>query len=648
MHIDFETYSSVNIRTDGSYKYFQSIDFEILLAGYAFDDGPIIDVDMYGGKAFPQEFIDALYDEDIELHAHNANFERNCLKAVGINIPAHRWRCSSVKAAYSGLPLSLGEVSKALDLAKDGKLDTGAALIRYFCVPCKPTKANGFRHRNLPKHDPVKWAEFKRYLRGDVRAERKVDNHPRTFEVPDDEWENYVLDQKINDKGVLIDIEMASRAIEIDLRFKTELMARMRKLTGLVNPNSPVQLRKWLSAQLGVELQSLAKDQVAELIKTAKNRAAVEVLKLRQMASKTSTKKFDAMIRMAGADDVARGLLQFYGAMRTGRWAGRGIQLQNLPKNKMKLLDTARELVRAGDYEALTMLFDNIPNVLSELVRTGLIARKGNTFAVADYSAIEARIIAWLSGEQWRLDVFAGEGNIYETSASKMFNVPLSKCGKGSDYRDKGKIAELALGYQGAVGALKTMGGEKMGLSESEMDHIVKRWRLASPKIVELWRGIEDAALKCLQTGRAVKTDFKGITFRYEQKCLTVQLPSGRKLVYQSPMLSTNQWGKPSIKYKGVNDKKQWTWLDTYGGKLVENIVQAIARDLLAAGLRRADAAGCDIVVHVHDEVVADIENKSTGFVLSELCRILAEPVSWAPGLHLPAEGYITKFYKKD
>lgn len=649
LHLDLETFSSVDISNCGSYKYFESPDFEILILAYSINGGEIKVVDLAQGEKLPWEFIKALQDPKVEKHAHNANFERNALRAIGLDIPTEQWHCSAVKAGYCGLPMSLDGATKALQMGDDGKSADGKALIRYFSCLVKPTKANGGRFRNFPHHDLEKWERYKAYCAQDVAAEIGLLERLANFEIPRTERLNYVLDQKINDKGVTVDVQMALNAIEIDDRFKAEVSEKLKDLTGLVNPNSVAQLKKWLSSALQKDITTLAKDNVQALIKEHKSGAAVEVLKLRELASKTSTKKFLAMVNYAMQDNTAHGLLYFYGGSRTGRWAGRAVQLQNLPRNKMKELDLARNMVKDNDYELLNIMFDNIPKVLSELIRTALTASKGNTLAVADYSAIEGRITAWLAGEQWRQDVFAGDGKIYEASASMMFNVPIESVGKGSELRDKGKIAELALGFGGSVGALKTMGGEAMGLSEAEMKSIVDRWRKASPKIVEMWYDFEDCALTALKTRKPVTSDLRGIVFDYENRCLTIKLPSGRKLVYQSPVLAKNKWDRESIKYKGVNqDTKQWGWVDTYGGKLAENIIQAIARDLLADGMRRLDAEGFDIVMHVHDEVVADIPEASADFILENMCRILGEPVSWAPGLGLPAEGFKTPYYKKD
>jgi len=653
LHIDVETFSSVDITNCGSYKYFESPDFEILILCYCIMDGGAIKavktVDLANGQKMSRTFLEMLQDPSVEKHAHNANFERNAFKAIGYDVPVEQWHCSAVKAGYCGLPMSLDAATKALNNGEAVKDAEGKALIRYFSCPVKPTKTNGFRLRNLPKHNPEKWEKYKAYCAQDVVAEMWLLDQLAGFEIPKTERLNYFLDQKINDRGVNIDVEMATNAILIDNRFKLEVVDRLKEITGLVNPNSPAQLKQWLSSSLQQDINTLAKDNVQALIKEHKRGAAVEVLKLRVMGSKTSTKKFEAMTNYATDGGTAHGLLYFYGGSRTGRWAGRAVQLQNLPRNKMKLLDQARNLVKSGNYDGLTMTFDNLPKVLSELIRTAIIPKENNILAVADYSAIEGRVTAWLAGEQWRLDVFAGDGKIYEASASMMFNVPIESIGKGSEYRDKGKIAELALGFGGSVGALKTMGGEAMGLSESQMKDIVDRWRKASPSIVRMWYEFERCAILALKTRAPTISKLKGVTFQYKHKCLTIQLPSGRKLIYRDAVLSKNKWDGESIKYKGKNQiTGQWGWVETYGGKLSENIIQAIARDLLADGMRRLDAAGFDIVLHVHDEVAADIPNESTDYVLSEMCRILGEEVPWAKGLGSPAEGFITNYYKKD
>lgn len=653
MHIDVETYSSVDIMKCGSYAYFESPDFEILILAYSLgatlsDSDDVKVVDIAQGEKIPKIVLQALNDPSVELHAHNANFERNAFKAIGYDIPVERWHCSAVKAGYYGLPMSLDAASKALGI-EQLKAAEGKALIRYFSCPVKPTKTNGGRTRNLPNHNPEKWEAYKNYCAQDVRTEIGILDALAGFSLPETERLNYFLDQKINDRGVTIDVELARNAIIIDDRFKLEVTDELKEITGLVNPNSVAQLSKWLTAELQKEVKTLAKDNVKALIDEHRVGAAVEVLKLRQLGSKTSTKKFEAMVNYALDDHTAHGLLYFYGGSRTGRWAGRAVQLQNLPRNKMQLLDCARQLVRSGDYEMLKIMFDDMPSVLSQLIRTALIPSAGNTFAVADYSAIEGRITAWLAGEQWRLDVFAGDGKIYEASAAAAFNVPIESVTKGSSLRDKGKIMELALGFGGSVGALKTMGGEAMGLSDVEMKNIVDLWRKASPAVVKMWYEFEACAVKALRTKRPIRSDLKGVVFKYENKSLTVQLPNSRKLVYREPVLTTNRWGNESLKYKGKDQiTGQWGWVDTYGGKLSENIIQAIARDLLADGMRRLDAAGFDIVMHVHDEVVAEIPDKGTDFVMDEMCRILGEEVAWAKGLGTPAEGFVTPYYKKD
>jgi len=655
LHFDFETFSSVDIKKCGSYKYFESPDFEILMLAYMFKDtttrrkSKIKQVSFAEGEEWPEEFLKALRNKKVEKHAHNANFERNCLKTVGIDVPADQWRCSAVKVGYCGLPMSLGAASKALNLGEEGKMSEGLALIKYFSCLVEPTKRNGMRRRNMWYHNPEKWELYKKYNRADVNAEVKLLEHPivDAFRIPETERLNYILDQKINDRGVNIDVQMATEAVEIDKIFKADVIEKLKAITGLVNPNSPDQLKEWLSSKLQKNITSLAKENVEALIKEHRSGLAVEVLKLRQRGSKTSTRKFVALLNFALTTLTGHGFFYFYGGWRTGRWAGRAFQPQNLPRNKMKLLDFARNLVKRGDYELLSVFFDNIPNVLSQLIRTAVTASPGNILAIADYSAIEARITAWISGEKWRLDIFAGDGKIYEASAAKMFNIPIEEV--DDEQRSKGKIAELALGFGGALGALLTMGGEKMGLSKEEMQSIVKKWRKASPKIVDMWYEFERCAIKAVRTRKPVTSTLKGIVFNFEHNCLTILLPSGRKLIYQNAMLTKNRWDRDSIKYMGIHQKtKQWTWLETYGGKISENIIQAIARDLLADGMRRLDDAGFDIVMHVHDEAVADIENKSVNFVLENMCRILGEPVKWAPGLSTPANGFVTPHYKKD
>lgn len=660
LHIDIETYSSVDIKTAGAYKYTESIDFEILLISYAFDGEPIKIVDLCQGEEIPQEFIEGLLDPEVEKHAHNATFERLSFKAWGYDTPIEQWHCSAIKSSYCGLPLRLEDVSKALKLEEKGKLSTGKALINYFCKPCKPTKTNGQRVRNLPEHHPTKWEEFRKYCINDTEAEREIDRLLADYVIPDDERFNYIVDQEINDRGILLDLQLAKKAQEFDTIYSDALKQRVKDITGVENPNSLAQLKAWLSEAIGEEVTKLAKDTIPDLLAKAKTEDVKEVLDCRTKLGKTSVKKYAAMEACVCDDGRAHGLFQFCGAGRTGRWAGRLIQLQNLPQNHISDLDLARRVIRDEDYDTASLYFDSIPKILSELIRTALVAKPGHTFAVADYSAIEARVIAWLAGEKWRIDVFNSHGKIYEASASMMFGVPIESVTKGSDLRQKGKIAELALGYQGGVGALKTMGGEKMGLSEIEMSNIVKRWRAANPNIKSLWQEVDNSARRALVTRKPVA--LKNLVFEYDGRVLTIKLPSGRKLFYQNPYIAPNRFDNDAIHYWGMNQTtKKWERVETYGGKLVENIVQAISRDLLAYAMRSLRADGFDIVMHVHDEAVTEIplsgqnpKLSESGIVgtseeiLAHMCRIMAEPVPWAEGLPLNADGYLTPYYKKD
>ena len=657
LHIDVETFSSVDITTCGSYKYFESLDFEILIICYAFGDGPIQTIDMTektlnGAKAYPLDFAKALADPTVELHAHNANFERNAFWAAGFHTDIERWHCSAVKAAYCGLPLSLDGVSKALNLGELGKSSEGKALIKLFSCPVKPTKSNGMKTRIYPADQPEKWERYKDYCRQDVEAEREITRLLSKYKYPESERQHYILDQKINDRGILVDLVMAQNAFDIDERFSSELYEQTKAITGLDNPNSPAQLKKWLSDRTGRNITSLAKGDIPAMIDETTSYDVQRVLELRQKSAKTSTKKYLAMLNCACDDNRAHGLFQFYGANRTGRWAGRLIQMQNLPQNHLDDLDGAREAIASGDYDLCTLLYDDIPSVLSQLIRTTFIAGEGKTFAVADFSAIEARVIAWLSGEAWRLKVFNSHGKIYEASASKMFNVPIELVTKGSDWRAKGKVAELALGYQGAVGALKTMGGEKMGLSELEMDTIVKKWRKANPAIVALWGDLESCAMRAIETRKPVRSIHKGLLFECNGEVMTIKLPSGRRLFYQSPSFAENKWGRKSIRYKGMDQTtKQWGWVDTYGGKITENAIQAIARDLLADAIQRVDAAGFEVVMHVHDEVVVEVpilKKYYESVDLDRICEIMGNTSEVYAGVPFPADGYLTPYYKKD
>jgi len=657
LHIDIETYCDLDLSDVGVYKYVEHPSFEVLLIAWAIDDGQVHLEDLAtNDDRISQDFLRAYIKADM-LCAHNAAFERIALNKAfesSKDVPINRWRCSMIKAAYCGLPLKLEDVSKALKFGEDkAKLAEGKALVRYFCKPCKPTKSNEGRTRNLPRHDPEKWEKFVQYCKQDVVAERAVDDALVNYSLPEFEKKLYILDQMINDRGIKVDIQFARNAYNIDSTEAEVLSEELKRLTGVDNPNSPAQLKEWLSNQTGKEITTLAKDTIDPLIQELGEGTVSEVLRLRQMSSKTSTKKYKTMLECACDDGRARGLFQFYGANRTGRWAGRLIQLQNLPQNHLGALETARSIVAKGEYETLKMCYDNVSDTLSQLIRTAFVASPGNTFAVADFSAIEARVIAWYANEKWRLKVFETHGKIYEASAALMFGVPIESVTKGSDLRAKGKVAELALGYQGAVGALTQMGGEQMGLSEKEMKAIVYKWRKANPNIVTLWGEVNNAAQYAMEhPNRPVTLKYyKNLTFEYDKTALTLQLPSGRKLFYWDPRVKPDG----GIKYQGMNQTtKQWTWIDTYGGKFVENLVQGTARDLLADAMIRAYVAEFDIVMHVHDEMVCEVPADTTNPILTpekhlkDLENIMSEPVSWAEGLPLAADGYITPFYKKD
>lgn len=645
LHIDFETFSSVDIKSCGAYKYTESIDFEILLIGYAFDDGPIKIIDLTSEQNWPEELITALYDNDTEIHAANAVFERLCLQAYGHNIPIEKFHCVLVKGLYCGLAGSLEKLSSALSLGEKGKLSTGKALIRYFCVPCKPTKSNGMRVRNFPKHDPTKWDEFKKYLYNDVESEREAERLLEPYDFPKFERLNYIIDQEINDRGILLDQDIINNAIKFDTAFGTDKMREMEQLTGLTNPNSVSQLNKWLEER-GVHFDTLGADAIKERLKEELDPDIRKALEGRLLLAKSSVKKYTAMQNCLCYDGKAHGLFQFYGANRTGRWAGRLIQLQNLPQNHIKELDFARGLVKHGDYDLTLMQFHNIPNLLSELIRTAIVAPNGKTFVVSDYSAIEARVLSWIAQEQWRLDVFNTHGKIYEASAAMMFGVPIELVTKGSDLRQRGKTAELALGYQGSDKAMEKMDRDK-ALTASERKQIVKLWRNANPAIVQLWGDVNDGVIHTIMTGIVNKAGF--CTFRLEGDYLTIELPSGRKLYYREPGIGNNRFGMQSIVFEGMDNlTKQWGQVETYGGKLVENIVQAISRDLLAYGMQLLRAEGYQIVMHVHDEVIIEVPITHGGFELKRVNKILSQEVPWAPGLPLKAEGYTTQYYMKD
>jgi len=639
LFIDVETYCGVDLTKSGVYPYFESPDFEILLIGYAVDSGKVV---TFGPSDLGQlnTFVNLCLNAT-ELIAHNATFERLAFRAIGLDFPV--WTCTMVKASFCGLPMSLAGVGEALNLTVKKDIG-GKALIRYFSLPCKPTKTNGGRLRNLPKDDIEKWSAFIDYLRGDVETTRQLYKALSIYKFS--EQENYLLDQKINDTGVALDLVLIDEAIKLDGLTTAKLIEEARQLTGLANPNSPAQLSSWLSGLIGENITSLTKDTVNELLDTATG-PAKRALQLRQKTSNTSVKKFTAAASYACADGRARGVIQFYGAGRTGRWAGRGIQVQNMPRNYMPTLAQARQLVKDGDSETLNFLYSDLQKVLKELTRTMLIAGRGNTFLVGDYSAIEARVLAWLAGEKWRLEVFRGHGKIYEASAAAMFSVPIESIDKDSPYRQKGKIAELALGFQGSVGALIAMGGEAMGLDTEEMKAIVWRWRKANPAIVMYWAKVEKAAKTALSfPQKRIKLGL--LTFLYDGNVLLIYLPSGRPLVYQKPRLAPGRYGE-CIKHFGADQQtKRWVLLDTYGGKLVENIVQSVARDLLAFSLATVDADGFKIVLHVHDEIVAEAPAKDSAARLERLLIKMAEAPDWAKGLPLSADGFKSPFYKKE
>lgn len=651
LSIDIETYSSIDIKKAGLYRYVQSPDFEILLFAYSWNGGSVQIVDLTQGEMIPEEIIYALSDKAVIKHAYNAAFEWYSLNKFWPS-PVEQWQCTQIHGLYCGYPAGLSKIGEALGLPQDKKkMGVGGSLIRTFCNPVKkPTKATGYRKRTLPHHEPEKWQLFKQYCIGDVVAEMEILRRLSVFPVPADEWELWFLDQRINARGIACDLELVDGALAVDQQITAELIQEAIQISGLDNPKSVTQLKKWLSKEIGEEVEDLKKDTVSGLIDNVEEGRAKRVLEIRRELSKTSTKKYAAMETVACEDGRVRGLLQFYGANRTGRWAGRLVQVHNLTKNKMELdlLQYARQLVRNKQVDLLKLVFGNVPDTLSQLIRTAFIAPHGKKLNIADFSAIEARVIAWLAGEQWRLDVFATHGKIYEASASAMFGVPLEQVDK--DLRQKGKVAELALGYQGAAGALIAMGALDMGLEEDELPEIVTRWRNANRRIVDLWFGFEKAALSVMETGQPVGV--RGIIFARESHhgngldFFTAQLPSGRKLYYVEPRLAQNDFGKQALHYMGPDQKTgKWSLISTYGGKLVENIVQAIARDCLAVSLMRVEQAGFDTVLHVHDEIGIESNQAED---LEKVLDLMAEPVPWAPGLPLKAAGFTTDFYMKD
>ena len=642
LSIDIETFSEVDLPKAGVYAYTDSDTFEILLFAYAFDDEPTQIVDLKCGEHLPRRVLEALTDPKYTKTAFNAAFERTCIsKFLGQHLKPENWQCTAVQSAMLALPLSLDAVGEVLNITLK-KLKEGSDLVRFFSLPCKPTKANGYRTRNLPEHDPERWTRFKQYCIRDVDAEREIRHKLRRFPIPAQEQLFYQMDQEINDRGIMVDPVLVKHAIECDEQYKTLTTQRAYELTGLENPNSPAQIKDWLANQ-GIEAEALDKKAVKGLLEDADG-DVLEVLKLRLLMAKTSVKKYESIQRSLCSDGRVHGLLQFYGANRTGRWAGRLVQVQNLPQNHIPDLATARDLVKAGRYEELEMLYDSTPNVLSELIRTAFVPKPGTRFIVADFSAIEARVIAWLSGEQWRLDVFENGGDIYCASASQMFGVPVEKHGQNAHLRQKGKIAELALGYGGSVGALTAMGALDMGLTEEELPELVKQWRAANPHITKLWWDVDAAATKAVE--EKAETSVGMIRFVYQSKKLFVVLPSGRKLCYMRPDFTTNRFGNRSLCYRGVGENKKWTSIETYGPKLVENIVQAIARDLLALAMLRIRNAGYEIVMHIHDEAVLEVPIGESS--VDEICAIMGEAPAWASGLPLRADGYECDFYRKD
>lgn len=657
LSIDIESYSDVDLQKCGVYRYAQSPNFEILLFGVSVNSGEVTVYDLAQGEELPMEIIEALTDDAVTKWAFNAAFERVCLSVwlrrnypqyfsgysinedtVGDYLDPAAWKCSMIWSAYMGLPLSLAGAGMVLGL-EEQKLKEGKDLIRYFCVPCKPTKVNGGRTRNLPEHDMEKWNLFKFYNKRDVEVEMSIQNRLKKYPVPDFVWEEYYLDQEINDRGIALDMSVVENAIAFDAKSKAELAAKMQELTDLDNPNSVVQMKQWL-ADNGLEMDSLGKKEVAQAVKTAPKELA-EVLLLRQQLSKSSVKKYQAMQNAVCEDGRARGMFQFYGANRSGRWAGRIIQLQNLPQNHMPDLEQARGLVECGNYDAIEFLYNDIPDTLSQLIRTAFVPRVGMKFVVADFSAIEARVLSYLAKESWRSEVFQNNGDIYCASASAMFGVPVEKHGVNGHLRQKGKIAELALGYGGSVGALKAMGALDMGLEEEELQPLVDSWRSANPNIARFWWDV-DRCVKDTVKNR-VTTETHGIRFFYQSGMLFIQLPSGRQLSYVKPRMGENRFGGEAVTYEGVGGTKKWERIESYGPKFVENIVQAISRDILAYAMRTL--SHCFICGHVHDELIIEC---SMGVSLDAICEQMGRTPPWISGLLLRADGYECSFYKKD
>lgn len=646
LSVDIETFSSVDLGKSGVYRYAESEDFEILLFGYSVNGSPVQVVDLACGENLPEEIRKAISDPTVMKWAFNAQFERICLSRflgmpTGEYLDPVSWHCTMIWSATLGLPMSLAGVGTVLGLEKQ-KLTEGKDLIRYFCVPCKATKVNGGRTRNLPEHDWTKWERFKSYNLRDVETEMEIQKKLSRFPVPENEWRNYCLDQKINDRGVALDMELAHRAVQCDNQYREFYLRQAREITGLENPNSVLQLRDWLWER-GVELDSLSKNAVQDLLPDTDGDVR-KVLSLRQELAKSSVKKYTAMENLVCRDSRGRGLIQFYGASRTGRYAGKLLQVQNLPQNHLPDLETARALVQSGNFDALEMLYDSVPNVLSELIRTAIVPKRGCRFIVSDFSAIEARVLSWFAGEQWRLDTFTQGGDIYCASASQMFGVPVEKHGINGELRQKGKQAELACGYGGSVGAMKSMGAVRMGVKEEELQPLVDAWRQANPRIVQFWWEVDRAAKTCVK--QHVPTQAGRLRFEYQSGILFIQLPSGRRLAYAKPRMGENRFGGEAITYEGVGTGRKWERLETYGAKCVENIVQGTARDLLALALLRLEEAGYPVVMHCHDEAICEVPIGQGS--VEEVNRIMAVAPEWAEGLPLKADGFETEFYKKD
>lgn len=645
LHIDIETFSSIDLVKSGVYAYASALDFKILLFGYAFNDEDVKVIDLVCGEELPERVKKALVCKDVIKTAYNANFERVCIQQYfNIKLNISEWRCSAVAASELGLPQNLKDVAAMLKLDEQ-KDDRGKALIRYFCIPCKPTMRNNQRTVNLPEHDMEKWLIFKDYCKKDVEVERAIRKKILKFPIAESEQKLWEYDQKINDRGVKVDLDFVNKAIEFNAIYSNRCFNEAVTLTELSNPNSVAQLKNWIYENTGYEINSLNKETVKDLLSCTDDKKLKLLLNLRKQMSKTSISKYEAVLRSVCPDNRIRGLLQFYGANRTGRWAGRIVQVHNLPQNHLKDLDYARETVKSGDFEAFEILFGDVPSVLSELIRTLFIADKGRRFIVSDFSAIEARIIAYLADEQWRLDVFKTHGKIYEASASQMFKVPIEEIKKGNPLRQKGKIAELALGYGGSVGALKSMGALKMGLTEEELEPLVYKWRNSNKNIIRLWKTVEKAAINAVNDKPSIIAH--GISFIKKSGILFVGLPSGRSIAYVKPKIERNKYGNMALTYEGIDQtKKIWKRIDTFGGKLTENIVQAFARDCLAESIIKLEKKGYEINFHVHDEIII---NAPYGFSSAEeVAKIMSEPIEWAKGLPLNAEAYETEFYKKD